>query len=84
MTGKLSKNFHGVGIGPLSKIYAVLEELTNSHLQTNVIVLHIFVDMILMFGIGVQVKVGVTSVLELAIVEVMLKATSAKVETFFS
>ena len=23
MTGKLSKNFHGVGIGPLSKIYAV-------------------------------------------------------------
>ena len=23
MTGKLSKNFHGVGIGPLSKILAV-------------------------------------------------------------
>ena len=23
MTGKLSKNFHGVGIGPLSKIYSV-------------------------------------------------------------
>ena len=23
MTGKLSKNFHGVGIGPLSKISAV-------------------------------------------------------------
>jgi len=23
MTGKLSKNFHGVGIGPLSTIYAV-------------------------------------------------------------
>jgi hypothetical protein len=23
MTGKLSKKFHGVGIGPLSKIYAV-------------------------------------------------------------
>ena len=23
MTGKLSKNFHGVGIGPLPKIYAV-------------------------------------------------------------
>ena len=23
MTGKLSKNFHGVGIGPLSKMYAV-------------------------------------------------------------
>ena len=28
MTGKLSKNFHGVGIGPLSKIYAV-KEVTN-------------------------------------------------------
>ena len=23
MTGKLSKNFHGVGIGPLSNIFAV-------------------------------------------------------------
>ena len=23
MTGKLSKKFHGVGIGPLSKMYAV-------------------------------------------------------------
>jgi hypothetical protein len=24
MTGRLSKNFHGVGIGPLSKILAVM------------------------------------------------------------
>ena len=43
-----------------------------------------FVDMIMIYGIGVQVKVGVTSVLELAIVLVMLKATSAKVKTFFN
>ena len=28
MTGRLSKNFHGVGIGPLSKILAVKEETT--------------------------------------------------------
>ena len=27
MTGKLSKNFHGVGIGPLSKILAVKSQL---------------------------------------------------------
>ena len=27
MTGKLSKNFHGVGIGPLSKILAVKEKV---------------------------------------------------------
>ena len=27
MTGKLSKNFHGVGIGPLSKILAVNRNL---------------------------------------------------------
>ena len=31
MTGKLSKNFHVVGIGPLSKIYAV-KEVTNTPL----------------------------------------------------
>ena len=33
MTGKLSKNFHGVGIGPLSNILAVkvvVEELTRN------------------------------------------------------
>ena len=28
MTGKLSKNFHGVGIGPLSKILAVKYDAT--------------------------------------------------------
>ena len=27
MTGKLSKNFHGVGIGPRSKILAVKSEV---------------------------------------------------------
>ena len=31
MTGKLSKNFHGVGIGPLSKILAV----KSLHLKEN-------------------------------------------------
>ena len=29
MTGKLSKNFHGVGIGPLSKILAIKGLFTN-------------------------------------------------------
>ena len=33
MTGKLSKNFHGFGIGPLSKILAVKEVTT--HVQTS-------------------------------------------------
>ena len=32
MTGKLSKNFHGVGIGPLSKILAVKKSLLQSTL----------------------------------------------------
>ena len=29
MTGRLSKNFHGVGIGPLSKILAIKEKDLN-------------------------------------------------------
>ena len=33
MTGRLSKNFHGVGIGPLSKILAVNMTLDESSLQ---------------------------------------------------
>ena len=31
MTGKLSKNFHGVGIGPLSKILPV--KIVNEHVK---------------------------------------------------
>ena len=33
MTGKLSKNFHGVGIGPLSKILAVNGNLRFSNIS---------------------------------------------------
>ena len=34
MTGKLSKNFHGVGIGPLSKILAVKVEHDSGNERT--------------------------------------------------
>ena len=44
MTGKLSKNFHGVGIGPLSKILAVKGSAAGQNKLTFVYKFFIIVD----------------------------------------
>ena len=41
MIGALSKNFHGVGIGPLSKILAVRLEEYNWGLETEILAIFV-------------------------------------------
>ena len=59
MTGKLSKNFHGVGIGPLSKILAVKSFRVALLLSPFRPILQVYLDRVSTLNSLITVEVGI-------------------------